>query len=272
MYFSVVKQAYILTLRLQNVSFASFLSSILTSRDDEGLVTGALQLAELLLVKLPTIYSRSFQREGVVYEIDKLAAEEISLSTRSKRKAETPKSATVETASQSGVTDADKPSKAPTPSENAATDAAAASARLLRVLAGEDASASTLSAFERALGVAGTRQTSTSRRVSSVPSNPHDANIVRAKILQVKRWSLEDTARSAPTVSSSVDAVIQQLSDSNISDSDLRKAFDQIAGLLTDRGEPLSSFEMLQSGLLSRLMAMLQEGTKGRLGNRFYHR
>ncbi|KAH8087913.1 hypothetical protein HD553DRAFT_269487 [Filobasidium floriforme] len=207
-----------LTEALQNVSFASFLSSILTSRDNPALVTNALQLAELLLFKLPAIYTRSFQREGVFYEIDKLAGEELS------------------------------PSASATPST------------LLKALAGEDLTQ--ISAFERALGVARAKPGSSSRRVSSVPSNPHDANIVRAKILQIKRWSLSDTGRAVPSSSSTVAEVIQQLSDPEITDDDLQKAFTRIAELLTDRMEPLSSFEMLQSGLLAKLMGMLQEGEK----------
>ena len=240
------------------MSFASFLSSILTSRDNPALVTHALQLTELLLIKLPTIYTRSFQREGVFYEMDKLAGEELSASARSKRKEAAQKSSAstkpdTESASQSGATDAEKP--------DAASASATSAPSLLKVLAGEDPVQ--LSAFERALGVARAKPASSSRRVSSVPSNPHDANIVRAKILQIKRWSVSDSGRTAPSSSSGVSDVIQQLSDRKITDSDLRKAFKQIADLLTDKVEPLSSFEMLQSGLLAKLMGMLEEGEKG---------
>lgn len=238
----------------------------MTSGDNDALVTGALQLAELLLVKLPTIYSRSFQREGVVYEIDKLAKEELSPSARSKRKEESQnKGSTISkagtgTASPSAAQEAS--SAAATPVETPSSDAVAAS-RFLRALAGEEAGS--MSALERALGASTSKQTPSSRRVSSVPSNPRDANIVRARILQIKRWSLMGPKGSVPAVSSAVDAVILRLSDPDIPDSDLRSVFDQIAGLLTDKVEPLSSFEMLQSGLLAKLMAMLQEGAKGEL-------
>lgn len=248
------------------MSFASFLSSILTSGDNDALVTGALQLAELLLVKLPTIYGRSFQREGVIYEIDKLAKEELSPSARSKRKEEgqnkgsTVSKAGTGTASPSAAQEAS--SAAVTPVETPSSDVAAAS-RFLRALAGEEAGS--ISALERALGAGTSKQASSSRRVSSVPSNPRDANIVRARILQIKRWSLIGTKGPVPAVSSVVDAVILRLSDPDIADSDLRSVFDQIAALLTDKVEPLSSFEMLQSGLLAKLMAMLQEGAKGKL-------
>jgi E3 ubiquitin-protein ligase TRIP12 len=220
-------------------------------------------LAELLLFKLPAIYTRSFQREGVFYEIDKLAGEELSLSARSKRKeAAQTKSSTkpdVESASQSGATDADKADGTPKATTSASTTATPSA--LLKALAGDDSNQ--MSAFERALGIARAKPGSSSRRVSSVPSNPHDANIVRAKILQIKRWSLSDTGRAIPSGTSGVAEVIQQLSDSEITDSDLQKAFKKIAELLTDKVEPLSSFEMLQSGLLAKLMAMLQEGEKG---------
>lgn len=246
------------------MSFASFLSSILTSRDNPALVTHALQLAELLLVKLPAIYTRSFQREGVFYEIDKLAKEELSPSARSKRKEAAQKSGAdtkpdAESASQSGATDAEKTDGTP---KGASRGADATASRLLQALAGEEATP--VSAFERALGAARAKPgtSSAARRVSSVPSNPHDANIVRARILQIKRWGLSDKGRSAPSSSSGVSEVIQLLSDAEITDGDLQQAFKKIADLLTDKVEPLSSFEMLQSGLLAKLMGMLEEGEK----------
>ncbi|CAG8453722.1 1012_t:CDS:10 [Paraglomus occultum] len=58
---------------LQNVSFAVFLSGILQEQQEATLVIKALQLAELLMQKLPAHYEKQFFREGVMHEIAKLA-------------------------------------------------------------------------------------------------------------------------------------------------------------------------------------------------------
>jgi E3 ubiquitin-protein ligase TRIP12 len=55
---------------------ASFLASIVSSGDNPTFVLCALQLIECLIVKLPQVYHASFHREGVVYEVEQLAAQE----------------------------------------------------------------------------------------------------------------------------------------------------------------------------------------------------
>ena len=52
---------------------ASFLGTIISSETNPHFVLSALQLVELLVNKLPDVYQTSFIREGVVYEIEKLA-------------------------------------------------------------------------------------------------------------------------------------------------------------------------------------------------------
>lgn len=58
---------------LRTVPYASYLASILSQQDHPSLVTSALQAAELLLVRLESIYRYQFYREGVMAEILKLA-------------------------------------------------------------------------------------------------------------------------------------------------------------------------------------------------------
>ena len=60
---------------LQSVPYASYLASILSQQDHPMLVMFALQAAELLLVRMESIYRYQFYREGVVAEIDKLASQ-----------------------------------------------------------------------------------------------------------------------------------------------------------------------------------------------------
>ncbi|POR37374.1 Putative ubiquitin fusion degradation protein C12B10.01c [Tolypocladium paradoxum] len=58
------------------VPYASFLASILSQRDHPSLVMLGLQATELLLSRLDNIYRYQLYREGVIYEINKLVAEE----------------------------------------------------------------------------------------------------------------------------------------------------------------------------------------------------
>ena len=77
-----------LTNLIQHVPLASFIGSILSSRDHQTLLTGALQLVELLLIKLPVEYKFAFRREGVLHELSTIADQELS----TKAKADTSRS------------------------------------------------------------------------------------------------------------------------------------------------------------------------------------
>ena len=65
----------ILESALQSVPYASYLASILSQQDHPVLVLSALQAAELLLVRMESIYRYQFYREGVIAEISKLASQ-----------------------------------------------------------------------------------------------------------------------------------------------------------------------------------------------------
>lgn len=68
---------------------ASFASSILSSKDHPSLVIGALQLVDLLLGKLPSLYKPTFHREGVFHEIETLAERPlVTLKTKDKETSE----------------------------------------------------------------------------------------------------------------------------------------------------------------------------------------
>jgi len=59
---------------LRAVPYASFLASILSQQDHQFLVVAALQAAEILLKRLENTYRYQFYREGVIAEVNKLAA------------------------------------------------------------------------------------------------------------------------------------------------------------------------------------------------------
>lgn len=63
---------------LAEVTYASHLASILTQQENPTLVTYALQVAELLLKRLESIYRPQFYREGVMAEISKLAQRQLT--------------------------------------------------------------------------------------------------------------------------------------------------------------------------------------------------
>ena len=65
----------ILEKALRTVPYASYLASILSQQDHPILVTFALQAAELLYIRLESIYRYQFYREGVIAEISKLASQ-----------------------------------------------------------------------------------------------------------------------------------------------------------------------------------------------------
>lgn len=59
----------------QIVPMASFLASCFSAKDQPALVLDALQMTELLLTKVPDTYQYFFRREGVLHELEKMAAE-----------------------------------------------------------------------------------------------------------------------------------------------------------------------------------------------------
>ena len=60
---------------LRTVPYASYLASILSQQDHPALVIFALQAAELLMLRLESIYRYQFYREGVIAEISRLASQ-----------------------------------------------------------------------------------------------------------------------------------------------------------------------------------------------------
>ncbi|KAI8073988.1 hypothetical protein BC940DRAFT_289711 [Gongronella butleri] len=59
---------------LRDIAFSGFLASILTQQEHPALVTDALHITEMLLGKLTDVYLFDLQHEGVLHEIELLAA------------------------------------------------------------------------------------------------------------------------------------------------------------------------------------------------------
>jgi E3 ubiquitin-protein ligase TRIP12 len=65
---------------LKNVELASFLAVILSQQEHQSLVVAALQITDVLMTKIPSTYQQYLEREGVTFEISKLAYLGVELS------------------------------------------------------------------------------------------------------------------------------------------------------------------------------------------------
>ncbi|GAA5894262.1 hypothetical protein JCM6882_007615 [Rhodosporidiobolus microsporus] len=210
---------------LHNVPFAAFISAILSSRDQQSaLTTNALQLVELLLVKMPDAYSYTFRREGVMHEIGRLADKElVSPASKSKRSSPTR-----------------------TPQESVLVTPAAALGAL--------------------------------PLVNPAEAQAQDSATLRARHLR-ETYSSSDSepAVRAQSVLDRITALVAHLNEVAHLDGDVKRgkvekeakdALDEVAGLFADEKNPLSSFEMVESGLVEGLLSFATEQGSGPLSPR----
>lgn len=198
----------------QYVPVASFASSILSSKDHPSLVIGALQLADLLLTKVPTEYKPTFRREGVFHEIEALS-DRLTASAKSKEK------------------DKDKDSaEAPSPSEAAALAAMPPpiSASLASVIPGF-------------------------KKLSSLSLEPEDAITLRARVIRFKHLSGSDEAES-DNAFDTLRALVERVSAPAASEKELSEALRSLADLFASPHTSVSSFELLQSGVVDALLQL----------------
>ncbi|GAA5900666.1 hypothetical protein JCM8208_000560 [Rhodotorula glutinis] len=233
-----------LTEVLNTVPFAAFISAILSSREHQpALITNALQLVELLLVKMPDAYQYTFRREGVMHEIDRLANEELvsaaAISTKSKRSS---------------------PARTPRGDEPAAAPATATASNLSRALQSAPAAAAA----------------PTAPALTPVDAQAKDAVTLRARHLRASHGAPDsEPALRAQSVLERIKALVGQLENVAVSGSgssgaeamerEAKNALDEIAILFADEKNPLSSFEMVESGLVEGLLKFATEPGSGAL-------
>lgn len=192
-----------------SVPVASFASSILSSKDHPTLVIGALQLVELLLSKVPTEYKPVFRREGVLHEIEALAARTVSPKAKDKDKDKDKDSS-----------DVPAPAELATPAHIAATLAA------------------TIPGY---------------KKLSSLALEPDDAITLRARLIRFKHLGAEDNGEE-DNVFASLRRLVSQLTTRSASEKDLTTPLEELAGLFANPHTSVSSFELLQSGLVDGLL------------------
>lgn len=204
----------------QSVPVASFASSILSSKDHPTLVIGALQLVELLLSKVPTEYKPVFRREGVLHEIETLAARTVSPKAKDKDKDKDKDSS-----------DVPVPAELATPAHIAATLAA------------------TIPGY---------------KKLSSLALEPDDAITLRARLIRFKHPGADDNGEE-DNVFASLRRLVSQLTNRSASEKDLTTPLEELAGLFANPHTSVSSFELLQSGLVDGLLQFVTatEGWNG---------
>lgn len=176
---------------------ASFASSILSSKDHPSLVIGALQLVDLLLSKLPSLYKPTFHREGVFHEIETLAERALSTAKAKEKDAS-------ETAE-----DAPQAASAPIPGF---------------------------------------------KKLSSTSIEPEDAITLRARVIRFRYLSdKQDVDEDAAF--QSLRNVVAKLSTQNSSDQEYSEALWELADLFASPHTSVSSFELLQSGVIDGLLS-----------------
>ncbi|KAI0704459.1 hypothetical protein C8T65DRAFT_741026 [Cerioporus squamosus] len=197
------------------VPVASFASSILSSKDHPTLVIGALQLVELLLVKVPAEYKPVFRREGVFHEIESLASRAVT-SSKSKDK------------------NADKEtSEAPSPADTGIPASVAVPISVLTSIPGY-------------------------KKLSSLSIEPDDAITLRARVIRFKHLATDDSAGN-DDLFAMLRRLVERITDTTASEKDLTLALGELAALFGSQNSSVSSFELLQSGVIDGLLQFFAE-------------
>ncbi|KAK6908083.1 hypothetical protein I203_102084 [Kwoniella mangroviensis CBS 8507] len=223
---------------LRSVPMASFLCAIISSKDNPTFVQHALQLVELLATKIPEVYQASFLREGVVFEIDALAEQEMA-KEKAAKEAALVKAEPKENEEPAAAPSISTPTNAPAIPEDLKPLLSLASIPGGIPLLGESPSGP-----------------STPKRSSSSYLDPSDANIVRARMLQAKKiFDVDgDHHQAASQVLDEISAMVQKLCRMEANEAELRDTLRDIASRFSNVDQALSSFELLKSGLVDGLL------------------
>jgi E3 ubiquitin-protein ligase TRIP12 len=246
---------------MQFVPMASFLGAIISSEDNAQFVQYALQLVELLVVKLPEVYRVSFIREGVGMSIEALAAKETKASLEPKKAIDEPGSSTSAIAKPNSADDPESEYSHARDLQRLTERYSAAgggsrefrmSEAMRHLMEADDLIDARMSSFR-------------SKQASALqPPYLHDANIWRAKVLCEKRlFDMDgDDSNEAKIVLDKLSALVATLSKQAASEGDLYDALRDMAGHFSSTGESLSSFELLRGGVIDGLLEFVDiDGT-----------
>ena len=208
----------------------------------------ALQMTELLLTKVPDTYQYYFRREGVMYEIEKMANEPLLVVSSSKSKSK----AAASSATDAGTSTPGTPATPNLPGASTPADDGGDTADLGTRTA--TAVPATSAAVPKAL--------------TSTESLQKDAITLRAKHL---RKMLGESSKAGGSVKADsalneirvlVDALdaVSVEKTANAAQGKAQTALETIAGLFASSKDPMSSFEMQESGLIEGLLRFATDG------------
>ncbi|KAI0272306.1 hypothetical protein BC834DRAFT_1030472 [Gloeopeniophorella convolvens] len=209
---------------LTSVPIASFASSILSSKDHPTLVIGALQLVELLLAKIPEEYRPAFRREGVFHEVELLAGRALIVS-KSKSAADKDKD------KDKDLSDASSAPELPPPPPPVSVSAAIAA------------------------GMPGFK------KLTSLSLEPEDAVTLRARVVRFRFLTGKESA-DADHVFATLRRLVERVTDVRASEKEAGNALKELATLFASAHTSVSSFELLQSGVIDGLLQFATD--KGR--------
>ncbi|KAJ7252448.1 hypothetical protein C8J57DRAFT_1077385 [Mycena rebaudengoi] len=207
------------------VPVASFASSILSSKDHPTLVIGALQLVDLLLTKVPALYKPTFRREGVFHEIEALSLRTIISAPKQK--------------------DKDAKEKDKDTSESPAPADAAADAVPPPPVPAAAAAPPTIPGF---------------KKLTSLSLEPEDAITLRARVIQFKYLSGDEKAEGDGSFGA-LQRLVERISK-DCSEKDAVEALRELAELFGAPHSSVSSFELLQSGVVDGLLRFATDGER----------
>lgn len=169
------------------------------------------------MIKLPHEYKPAFRREGVVHELETLAARALAAS-KSKDKDK----------------DKDGPENA-TPLENALPPSALPPGTSIPIPG--------------------------YKKLSSLALDPDDAITLRARVIKFKHLS-GDEANESDDLSKSLQRIVVSISDKNTAEQDLLPALVELASLFASPNTSVSSFELLQSGIVDALLQLITDSER----------
>ncbi|PWN54057.1 hypothetical protein IE53DRAFT_309085 [Violaceomyces palustris] len=261
---------------LDRVPLASFVAAILSSRDHPSLVHGALQLVELLTIKLPDVYKALLRREGVIWEIEDIASKDPKTSMHAGKSKKPddgtkvkPEPQPLSLPGRGGRTTSAAPPGATdqSPVESGSSMAASSGlARLLAATSGAEGGGGGLpnNVFS---SLSGTTNAASSRSTGTLLSDAEDANIWRARVLRdrfAQEAASSEGARKAAKTLDDIKELVSRLSTEAESDEQkAREIIQMLTSLFSAQDEPISSFELLRSGLVEGLYSFATKSSDG---------
>ncbi|KAG8745001.1 Ubiquitin fusion degradation protein 4 [Ceratobasidium sp. 414] len=235
---------------LKSVPVATFVGSILSSRDYPALTICALQLVELLLTKAPGVYRPALRREGVLHEIEVLTERPLTSKNKDSKAEEGSsrgKAEEVRIKQEEGVQAREKPEdtakagtgSSPTPDHMSERDESPQADREREEREREK---------ERPVIPIPVK------RSSNTVLDPQDAITLRAKVVRFKYMSGGEDSGGDPVLER-LRGLLATLRDAAAGEAELKDAVKGIASLFTGgAGASVSSYELLKSGLVDGLL------------------